>query len=494
MPAAYDIYADQLRDLRRGQPLYYPEPSAEDGPVQIGDVGYTRQGAFCRLFNVSKAGDDPSQAFGVPEGFEPLVIGRILEYEGALEPGPLHSKTIFRVNADVGTTGAVLPADASFRFSCASSRGAILMLETQMSRHQALHDKRFKDYLLQHCLSWYTFAGELGVQVEFGEIMLVTECSKTAAWASAVYSQSSREFGMSFSAGGMFLPSVGGAAISIGLEKIGPVEYRRSRRRAIMLEDVQNVTKDQTVFIKGYRLGSRSLYLKSIARKIMKTTNRSRLGDLDSDNVHGPSSTQGSDNRLSPSSSPPSPASPSHSQDSHANDSSSELLRSLRASAMSPDWPDFHPAVALLAHQMETTNVEIATVHDDEWCCSYSEQTRQIIDDYAQCFFCEKFLESTGESNDPNTSAFSLVITDQKSMTRSEEVAKTELLKTQGIGKIPSLDNSTIRRVWDEPTRLLEPPPVSPLLPAAIFAQTSAPQPQPSSPKKSTPKRYRYQS
>lgn len=107
MPAAYDIYSDQLRELRRGQPLYYPEPSAEEGPVEIGDVGYTRQGAFCRLFNVARSGDDSAQTLGVPTGFQPLEMGRILTYDAALEPGPLHSKTIFRVHADVGTAGYV---------------------------------------------------------------------------------------------------------------------------------------------------------------------------------------------------------------------------------------------------------------------------------------------------------------------------------------------------------------------------------------------------
>jgi hypothetical protein len=107
MPAAYDIYTDQLRELRRGQALYYPEPSPDEGPVEIGDVGYTKQGAFCRLFNVSRAADDPSQLLGVPEDFQPLNMGRIRHYDAALEPGPLHSRTIFRVNADIGTTGYV---------------------------------------------------------------------------------------------------------------------------------------------------------------------------------------------------------------------------------------------------------------------------------------------------------------------------------------------------------------------------------------------------
>lgn len=49
-----------------------------------------------------------------------------------------------------------------------------------MSRQQALHETLFKNYLLQHCLSWYDFARDIDVQVEFGDVtMLVTECSKT---------------------------------------------------------------------------------------------------------------------------------------------------------------------------------------------------------------------------------------------------------------------------------------------------------------------------
>jgi hypothetical protein len=107
MPAAHDIYSDQLRELRRGQALYYPEPSPDEGAVEIGDVGYTRQGAFCRLFNVSRSADDPAQRLGVPEGFQPLCMGRIRNFEAALEPGPLHSKTIFRVGAELASTGCV---------------------------------------------------------------------------------------------------------------------------------------------------------------------------------------------------------------------------------------------------------------------------------------------------------------------------------------------------------------------------------------------------
>jgi hypothetical protein len=193
------------------------------------------------------------------------------------------------------------------------------MLETQMKRDQALHDYLFRTYLIQHCLSWYKFARDIGIQVEFGDIMLVTECSKTAAWASAVYSQSSREFGMSFSPGGAFLPSSGGVVLSAGHERIGPVEYRRSQRRGISHEEAHELPKDQTVFVKAYRLGPRSLYLRSIAQKIIKTKGRQRQRDHD----HGDSAAslfQGNGTT-------PSPTSPS--RISQPSDGSSDLAGSV---------------------------------------------------------------------------------------------------------------------------------------------------------------------
>ena len=106
MPAAHDIYANQLRAYRRGYALHHPEPPEGDIPVQIGDVGYTKQGAFCRLFNVCRPASDPThEELGVPEGFQILNMGRILTYGRELEPGPLHGETISRTSFDIGAHG-----------------------------------------------------------------------------------------------------------------------------------------------------------------------------------------------------------------------------------------------------------------------------------------------------------------------------------------------------------------------------------------------------
>jgi hypothetical protein len=73
MVAAYSIYANQLIPKGHGHPLWEPDPGQEPA-VQLGDVGYLKDGGFIRLFNASKSPDDPSNALGVPEGYEPLTV------------------------------------------------------------------------------------------------------------------------------------------------------------------------------------------------------------------------------------------------------------------------------------------------------------------------------------------------------------------------------------------------------------------------------------
>ena len=54
-----DIYAQELFPLGFGHPLWYPQPSGLTGnqTIDIGDVGYIEDGAFVRLFNVTKDED-----------------------------------------------------------------------------------------------------------------------------------------------------------------------------------------------------------------------------------------------------------------------------------------------------------------------------------------------------------------------------------------------------------------------------------------------------
>ncbi|RDB15610.1 hypothetical protein Hypma_004055 [Hypsizygus marmoreus] len=372
MSIAYDIYSEQLSELRMGQALYYPEPSQKDGPVQVGDVGYTRQGAFHRLFNITLQPDHPSQRLGVPDGFKPLDIGDISTFNAALEPGPLHSKTVVNVeSADIKTSGTVLPFEASFRFSCTSERGAILILESQTTREQSLQARRLSQYLQEHCDAWHAFADSLSLEIGFGDIMLVSECSKVAAWSSAAYSNSLREFGVSFSVSEAFTPAAEKIAPSAGLEGIGSLERRRSQKRVNVWPSQH--PKDHTVFMKAYRLGTRQAYYRSLVYLFMKATHRTRWAE--GGNGMPPSFTTFSQTPPAASSSVD-----DHGVSPHEKGFEHDLQQF-------PAFPDFQPATALLACVMEANDNHVAVVHDDEWCYTFqASDVSQIISEYTEFY------------------------------------------------------------------------------------------------------------
>jgi hypothetical protein len=73
--AHYDTFRFQLAIAHPalGHALWEPEPGQHSPPVEVGDVGYIREGKFHRLFNALFTEDHPSHAtYGVPEGHEPL--------------------------------------------------------------------------------------------------------------------------------------------------------------------------------------------------------------------------------------------------------------------------------------------------------------------------------------------------------------------------------------------------------------------------------------
>lgn len=74
--AHYDIFREQLavKYPAYGHALWEPSPGKLYSPVEVGDVGYIREGKFHRLFNALLPADHPShRKFGVPEYHEPLT-------------------------------------------------------------------------------------------------------------------------------------------------------------------------------------------------------------------------------------------------------------------------------------------------------------------------------------------------------------------------------------------------------------------------------------
>jgi hypothetical protein len=73
----YDIFRDELalKYPAYGHALWVPSPGGLYLSVQVGDVGFIREGKFIRLFNVLLPRDHPShENFGVPEYHDPLQL------------------------------------------------------------------------------------------------------------------------------------------------------------------------------------------------------------------------------------------------------------------------------------------------------------------------------------------------------------------------------------------------------------------------------------
>ena len=75
--AHYDIFRHHLaiKYPAYGHALWEPSPGELNPAVEVGDVGFIRDGGFQRLFNVLLPADDPShENFGVPEDHQQLTL------------------------------------------------------------------------------------------------------------------------------------------------------------------------------------------------------------------------------------------------------------------------------------------------------------------------------------------------------------------------------------------------------------------------------------
>jgi hypothetical protein len=71
-----EVYRDQLISLFYGHALWSPDPALQYERVEIGDVGYVKDGYFVRMFNVLLPWDHPSNPRScTPEQYTPLDIG-----------------------------------------------------------------------------------------------------------------------------------------------------------------------------------------------------------------------------------------------------------------------------------------------------------------------------------------------------------------------------------------------------------------------------------
>lgn len=91
----YDIFREELgiKYPAYGHALWEPSPGGRYTAVEIGDVGFIREGYFHRLFNILLPEDDPSHGDGVPQNHEPLEL-RSSTNTGTLQPNNFRSKSV----------------------------------------------------------------------------------------------------------------------------------------------------------------------------------------------------------------------------------------------------------------------------------------------------------------------------------------------------------------------------------------------------------------
>jgi hypothetical protein len=89
--AHYDIFRDLLATKypAYGHALWEPSPGTLYSAVEVGDVGFVRDGQFRRLFNALLPADHPSHENLCIPSYEPLAIPGVAEHIDTL---PLDSQ------------------------------------------------------------------------------------------------------------------------------------------------------------------------------------------------------------------------------------------------------------------------------------------------------------------------------------------------------------------------------------------------------------------
>jgi hypothetical protein len=93
----YEIFREELaiKYPAYGHALWEPSPGGRYAAVQVGDVGFIREGYFHRLFNILLHADHESHRGGVPPNHEPLMLRTSPPtYSGTLPANHLRSKGI----------------------------------------------------------------------------------------------------------------------------------------------------------------------------------------------------------------------------------------------------------------------------------------------------------------------------------------------------------------------------------------------------------------
>ncbi|KAI0288772.1 hypothetical protein BC826DRAFT_1036136 [Russula brevipes] len=243
-----DTFRDELakRYPKHGHALWDPDPGELYDAVQVGDVGFIREGYFCRLFNALHPDRRPSDPNVPPDPDNPSSLDRssnpeprdIPEYPPRLQPNTPHirrcrenqrdfcSKNITKESHQPGgNTHALGPDDdAQVTVTCSGKQGALLSLPFPAEREDTVARGVFGEWIVKNINHCVRIAEARGLGLHPTEdIILVTGRHLARSWINVAFSET-REV----------------HSISGGELKLGP--------------SGENLPKDQCIFIRGYHV------------------------------------------------------------------------------------------------------------------------------------------------------------------------------------------------------------------------------------------------
>ncbi|GJE99616.1 WD40 repeat domain-containing protein [Phanerochaete sordida] len=270
----HDIYARSFQGLGYGYPLLYPEPDPVDGEVQIADVGFFREGAFIRLFNLDTSTQEKAVKGQDHLDLEQFPLEhpiKIKHTSAKIFPGDLCShgvqKMDVRLEADAAPSLGI-SAGLQASFICKQAYGAVLTLKSPAHAEEVIVSHHLRRYILRNVDRYYDYATqELGHVVKQRDMVFVTGWTKTKPdWAATVLSSqriSSSEVSLGVHATGSTGAHVGGSRDR--LMTMSPIprygrQYAPNSPRTVP----EDIKEDQCLFVRRLRV-RRRLFTKIVA-------------------------------------------------------------------------------------------------------------------------------------------------------------------------------------------------------------------------------------
>ncbi|GJE94295.1 WD40 repeat domain-containing protein [Phanerochaete sordida] len=259
--AAHKIYPACLSGLGYGYALWHPEPH-DTGEPQIGDVGYTREGAFVRLFNINTWAKEHAVASWEPKFdiSEPLPLSVFCsdKRHAPIGPGRFPSRGVQEVEVEGGLTGGALfgTADLSAGYGCKEVQGALLVLKSHAYAESVYANRALEAHMLREHASWHAYARDaVGHRVAPQDVVLVSGWVKAPAdWATAAFSNARSTHKLSLGAQvGQFF------GFSVGASRVKSYTGPPMERRGAWYPDTArpDAPRNQCVFVKRYKVKER---------------------------------------------------------------------------------------------------------------------------------------------------------------------------------------------------------------------------------------------